>query len=99
MRNEGGRPVRITLCPLRRLVEHPGQIEVGIETVLLRRLDQAEDHGAAPGAVGGVCKQEVLPRDHKRLDAVNGTEWDRGRFRVPFCQCAGMLILFKARER
>ena len=72
MRNEGGRPVRITLCPLRRFVEHPGQIAVGIETVLLRRLDQAEDHGAAPGAVGGVCKQEVLPRDHKRLDAALG---------------------------
>ena len=56
------------------LLQQPGQVAVGIQTVLHGGLDQAERHGTAGGAFGRVGKQEVLPVDDEGLDeALMGT--------------------------
>ena len=56
----------------RRFGKQPCQVAVRIEPVLLRRLNQAEEHGAALCAPCRVRKQEVLPGDHKWLDTALG---------------------------
>ena len=45
------------------------QVAVRIETVFPRSFDQAEQHRTAPGSAGCVGKEEILPEDHKGLDA------------------------------
>ena len=66
-----GRPIRIGLGQPRRFGKQPCQVAVRIEPVLLRRLNQAENHGAALRAPCRVRKKEVLPGDHKGLDTAN----------------------------
>ena len=72
LRNKRRCPVRICDCKLGRLVEQPRQITVWIKAVFLSGLDQAEHDSAALCSAGRVCEQEVLTRDHKRLDAALG---------------------------
>ena len=54
---------------LRRFLQNPGQVAAGIKVVLLCRLNQAEQDGAALGSVCGIGEQEVFTGDHKRLNA------------------------------
>ena len=56
----------------RRFGKQPCQVAVRIEPVLLGRLNQAENHGAALCAPCRVRKKEVLPGDHKGLDTAFG---------------------------
>ena len=67
-----GRPIRIGLGQPRRFGKQPCQVAVRIEPVLLGRLNQAENHGAALCAPCRVRKKEVLPGDHKGLDTAFG---------------------------
>ena len=62
-RQQLGRPARIRLRQLGRFGKYPSQITVRIETVLFRRLSQAEKHGAALRALCRVRKQKVFPGD------------------------------------
>ena len=71
-RQQFGSPARIGLRQPRRFGKQPCQVAVRIKSVLLRRLNQAEDHSAALCSSCRVRKQEVLPGDHKGLDAAFG---------------------------
>ena len=62
----GGRFYR---SPLGGFGKDPGEIAVRIKSVFLRGLDQAEQDRTASCPTGGVGKQEILPGDHKGLDA------------------------------
>ena len=65
-------PVTISQKQLRCLLQHPEQISVGIQPVLLGGLDQTVDHSTGLGAQRGVGKEEILPSDYKRLDTALG---------------------------
>ena len=64
----------ILFARLWRILQDPQQIAVRIQAVLLRRFDQAVDHGAGLRAAGCIGKQPVLSAHHKGLDAPLGRE-------------------------
>ena len=66
---QGYRPSSIGGKALRRFLQHPDKIPVWIKPVLLRCLDQTEQDRAALRPGRRVRKEEVLPGDHKRLNA------------------------------
>ena len=49
-------------------LQQPGQILVRIQSILNRRLDQAEHNRAAGGTLWSIGKQEVLAVNHKGLN-------------------------------
>ena len=50
------------------------QMTVWIQSILLCRLDQTENYRAALGTAGSIGKQEILPINHKGLDAALGPD-------------------------
>ena len=69
LRQQPLRPTWVGAGDYRRTLQHPHQVAVWIQPILLRRLNHAEDHGAALRPVGRVGKQEVVSVNHKWLDA------------------------------
>ena len=65
-------PIWIRTAALRRFLQHPGQVAAEIKVILFCRLNQTKQNRAALGSVCGVGKQEVLSRDHKRLNVALG---------------------------
>lgn len=66
-------PCFISFAQLRRVLQNPQQITVRIKAILLRRFNQAVDHGAGLRATGRIGKEPVLPAHHKGLNAALGT--------------------------
>ena len=65
-------PCFISFAQLRRVLQNPQQITVRIKGILLRRFNQAVDHGAGLCAAQRIGKQPVLPAHHKGLNAALG---------------------------
>ena len=72
-REERFGPGFIRLAHVRRVVQEPNQIAVGIQVILLCGLNQAVDHSAGLSAGRGVGKEPVLPAYDKGLYAALGT--------------------------
>ena len=66
-------PCFASFTQLRRVLQNPQQITVRIKGILLRRFNQAVDHGAGLRAARRIGKQPVLPAHHKGLNAALGT--------------------------
>ena len=66
-------PCFISFAQLRRVLQNPQQITVRIKAILLRRFNQAVDHGAGLRATGRIGKEPVFPPHHKWFNAALGT--------------------------
>lgn len=64
LRRIGGRelfcPRRISFAQLWRVLQNPQQITVRIKGILLRRFNQAVDHGAGLRATGRIGKEPIF---------------------------------------
>ena len=66
-------PCFISFAQLRRVLQNPQQITVRIKAILLRRFNQAVDHGAGLRATGRIGKEPIFPPHHKWFNAALGT--------------------------
>ena len=53
-------PCFISFAQLRRVLQNPQQITVRIKAILLRRFNQAVDHGAGLRATGSIGKEPIF---------------------------------------
>ena len=86
-------PCFISFAQLRRVLQNPQQITVRIKAILLRRFNQAVDHGAGLRATGRVGKEPVLPAHHKGLNAALGTVELTTKYRATVYSDRGELFL------
>ena len=69
---ERSSPTWLRLIKLGSGLEDVDQIFIRIQTIFFGCLNDAEGSGAGFRPIRGVCKQKVLPVNHKRLNAALG---------------------------